>query len=227
MRYSILLFVGICSFCGCGGGHPAKLRVINGGWAVPQNLTVIVDGATVATGVNYPSCSNVCQELSNYTIVKSGGVDFVIETAGSTNNLVPSQFQRLKLFPNTQNTFVLAGGFGQYEGYLFTDDSTPASGSVKLRIAHADPTFPDPVTAWVNTDGSTTGNPTISGLTLGSASSYLTLMPGSYIETFAIPCFVSTICISVGPNTLSANQNLTVYVLNEGSSHTGLILADN
>jgi hypothetical protein len=34
-------------------------------------------------------------------------------------------------------------------------------------------------------------------------------------------------CIKVGPTTFSANQNVTVYLLNEGSSHRPLILADN
>jgi len=231
MRYSILLLIAICSFCGCGGGgggQPAKLRVIIGGWAVPtQNLTVSIDGTAVATGVSYPTCVNqICQQLSDYVTVKSGGVDFVIVASGSTNNLVPSGFQKLNLAPNTQNTFVL-GGATQIQAYLFTDDSSPASGSVKLRVAIAD-AYPLSVSAWVNTDGSTTGNPTISGITVGSASSYLTLTPGSYFVTFSLSCPLGEQnCIAVGPTAFAANQNITAYVLNEGDTFRPLLLADN
>jgi hypothetical protein len=114
--------------------------------AVPTgDLTVIINGTTVASvsypdGVNYPSCSSyngevVCQALSGYLTVQSGGVDFAVQAPESSTNLVPSQFQKLNLSPNTQNTFVLAENGADIEGYLFLDDSAPASGSVRLRVA--------------------------------------------------------------------------------------------
>jgi hypothetical protein len=178
----------------------------------------------------YPTCVNeVCQTLSSYMTVKSGGVDFAVETPGSTTNLVP-QFQKLNLPPNTQSTLIVSGtnAANPVGGYLFLDDDVPAANSVKLRIAHADPSFPGTVAAWVLPGGTTpSGNPTISNVMLGSASSYLTLSPGSYDETFAVNCFIGSNCIGVGPTTLSANQNVTVYFLNQGSSHRPLILADN
>lgn len=84
----------------------------------------------MATGIEYPSCVNqVCQALSGYFTVKSGGVDFAVEEAGSTANIVPSKFQRLNLSPNTQNTFVF-GGSTKIVGYMFLDDGVPAAGSV-------------------------------------------------------------------------------------------------
>lgn len=239
MRYSIFLLVVLCAFGGCVGGsgqsgssQSAKLRVILGGEALAGNLTVIIGGTTVATGVNYPTCVNqVCQALSGYLTVQAGGVDFAVQAPGSSTNLVPSQFQKLNLSPDTQNTFILGGAMdGEVEGYLFLDDSAPAAGSVKLRIALVDPMAPSPVSAWVNTTGSTTGNPNISGVTLGSASSYLTLPPGSYIEVFDISCAgipPIPFCAKVGPTTFVADQNLTVYLLNEGPFTRPLILADN
>lgn len=191
---------------------------------------MVVNGITVVSNIAYPQCVNeVCQTLSPYVTVKSSGVDFAVEVAGSTTNLVP-QFQKLDLAPNTQNTLIVIGTVSgtQVGGYLFLDDSVPSANSVKLRIAHSDPSSPGALAAWVLPDGTTQiGNPTISNVMLGSASSYLTLNPGAYDETFAISCFSGPNCIVVGPTTLGANQNVTVYLLNEGSSHRPLILADN
>jgi hypothetical protein len=177
----------------------------------------------------YPTCVNeVCQTLSPYMTVKSGRVDFAVETPGSTTNLVP-QFQKLNLAPNTQNTLIVSGTNpgNPVGGYLFLDDDVPAANSVKLRIASADPSW-GTLSAWVLPDPATpSGNPTISNVMLGSASSYLTLSPGPYDEIFAVPCFIAPNCIQVGPTSLIANQNVTVYLLNQGQSHRPLILADN
>src|ERR1700676_546744 len=95
--FAIALSLG-CGACGGGGvsgsgAQTAQLRVINGSWYVPGSLNVVVDGASVASNIMYPTCvSEVCQTLSSYVTVKSGGVDFAVETMGTTTNLVP-QFQ--------------------------------------------------------------------------------------------------------------------------------------
>lgn len=234
--FSIAVIMAVACV-GCGGGGPsvstpetAQLRVINGSWYVPGSMDVIVDGATVASNIAYPMCVNeVCQTLSSYVSVKSGGVDFAVQVAGSTTNLVP-QFQKLNLAPNTQNTLIVVGTVSGTPagGYLFLDDDVPVANSVKLRIAHADPSFPGALAAFVLPDGTArSGTPTISDVMLGSASNYLTLNPGSYDETFAVGCFTGSNCIGVGPTTFSANLNVTVYLLNQGSSHRPLILQDN
>ena len=221
----------------CGGGatsvstpQTARLRVINGSWYVPGSMNVIVDGTTVASNIAYPMCVNeVCQTLSNYVSVKSGGIDFAVQAAGDTTNLVP-QFQSLNLAPDTQNTIVVVGTVSgnAVGGYLFLDDDVPVANSVKLRIAHADPSFPGSLAAFVLPHGTpASGTPTVTNVMLGSASSYLTLNAGSYDETFTISCFTGPNCITVGPTTFSPNVNVTVYLLNQGSSHRPLILQDN
>jgi hypothetical protein len=228
---SVTILPLACVACGGNSGgsssQAAKLRVITGFAGGTTN--VIVGGATVATNITYPMCVNeVCQVLSNYLTVQSGGVDFAVEEVGSTANLVP-QFQKLNLAPDTHNTLVVVGTIDgiQAGGYLFLDDDVPAANSVKLRIANADP-IGGSLAAYVLPDGTTpSGNPIINNVMVGSASSYLTLTPGAYDETFAISCFIGPNCIKVGPTTLSASQNVTVYLLNEGSSHRPLILADN
>ena len=150
-----------------------------------------------------------------YLTVPAGGFNFAIYqvfsspggTSVGTTNLVPSQFQALNLSPNTQNTFVLVE---DGVGYLFIDDNVAAAGSVKLRLVNADvsPFAPTAAAAWVNSDGSTTGNPTISGVQLGSASSYVTLPPEQYIVAFG----PNSTLLALGPTTLPANQNVTVYL---------------
>ena len=252
MRYSIFLIVVLCCFSGCGGGNgssqsansqsnsgqsgssqsgsSAKFRVIIGSWAVPTDLTIIINGTTVATGISYTMClsNEVCPAQSAYLTVPSGGVDFAIHAPGSSSNLVPSQFQKLNLSPNTQNTFVLSGGTPDIVGYLFLDDSTPASGSVKLRIAFVTGIGFGGVSAWVNPNGSSTGNPNLS-VQQGAASSYLTLSPGPYFVTFSLPCgFLTTPnCVVTGPITFAANQNITVYMFEDLDTHIPFILADN
>lgn len=235
-KVGISLFVTIllCTAWGCGGGSSAggggssaRLRVIDGAWGAVGPLDVVVNGKTVVSGIRYPMCVNeICTALSEYVSVKAGGVSFAVVDQGGTTNLVPSQFQTLNLTAGSQNTFVL-GGSTQIGGYLFSDDDVPAANSVKLRIANADSTAGSPG-AWVLPGGSPgpTGTPTIDSVALGSASSYLTLTPGPYEEFFNLICAGGD-CISVGPTTFTANENVTVYLLNENTTHRPLILADN
>jgi hypothetical protein len=218
MRYSIFLVVVLWAFSGCGGGSSpqvAKLRVVLDLVPDPPS-TVTIDGAAVvfptATCPPHQPC------MMDYLTVPAGGSKFAAYYPGSSINTFPSQFQTLSLAPGTQNTFVYLGA----SDYLFLDDGTPADGSAKLRLANADGGLIGPLEAWVNSNGSTTGNPTISGVTQGTASGYVTLPPGPYILT--LEPFVET----VGPITLVANQNVTVYVfVNFLLGNSAFIVADN
>lgn len=75
----------------------------------------------------------------------------------------------------------------------------------KLRIANADHTGPSPLSAWVNSDGSVAGKPQISGVLLGSASTYITLQLGAHMEAFAIGCFTGPNCIKIGSTSFIAS----------------------
>jgi Domain of unknown function (DUF4397) len=209
----------------CGGASggsesnpSAMLRVVNGMWG-SAGVNVVVDGATVATSIPYSTCvTGICTALSGYVTVKSGGVNFVVVEPPGQTNLVPSQFQKLNLEPNTKNTFVVGptdtatNGGG---GFLFSDDDIPASNMVKLRVADVSPNTTAP--AWIV--------PT--GTTVGSASSYMTLPPNTYdIYLAGINCGFDSNC-SVVTATLNANQNVTVYLLWEGLASRPVILADD
>jgi len=223
MRYSIFLIVVLCAFSGCGGGSSpqvapqvAKLRVLFDPGTAGLNVNpsrVTIDGATVV--FPQPTCPSSNQACTmDYLTVPAGGFKFAAYVPGYSTNTIPSQFQTLSLAPGTQNTFFWCC-------YLFLDDGTPAAGSAKLRIANLD-NLPgvSPLEAWVNSNGSTTGNPTINGVELGSASGYVTLPPGPYILSLASAATV--------PITLVANQNVTVYLfVGYLLSNSTLILADN
>jgi Domain of unknown function (DUF4397) len=179
------------------------LRVVNG---IPgsSGVNVIVDGTTVATDIPYSSCVNgICTALSGYVAVKSGGVKFVVQEPLAQTNLVPSQFQKLNLEPNTKNTFVLSPtdtAGTNVGGFLFTDDDIPAANMVKLRVADVSPNMTAPT--WIVPTGTTpSGNPTISSVAVGSASSYITLPPNTYdiylgglSDTCGAPIFFNPNC---------------------------------
>jgi hypothetical protein len=223
MWYSIFLMVVLCAFSGCGGGsspQDAKLRIVFPPSAVDNPSVypsaVTIDGATVV--FPQPTCPSSNQACTmNYLQVPAGGFKFVAQYPGFSTNAIQSQFQTLSLAPSTQNTFVFDLG----NQFLFLDEGTPAAGSAKLRIANLDD-LPglSPLEAWVNSNGSTTGNPTINGVEFGSASGYVTLPPGPYTLTLESAATV--------PMTLVANQNVTVYLyVNYLLGNSTLILADN
>ena len=205
------------------------LRVVNGMWG-SAGVNVIVDGATVATGIPYSTCADgICTTLSGYVTVKSGGVNFVVQEPPAQSSLVPSQFQKLNLEPNTKNTFVLSPmdtAGTNVGGFLFKDDDIPAASMVKLRVADVSPNTTAP--AWIVPTGtSPSGNPTISSVAVGSASSYVSLPSNNYdIDLAGINCEFNPNCAKVTA-TLNANQNVTVYLLFEGSASRPVILADN
>ena len=219
----------LCTFSGCGSKNTsiqvAKLRFLLAccDYGVTPNLGLVVTVSINGKVEIFPqlTCPPNQACTLGYLTVPAGGFNFAVQAFGSPPNVVPSQFQTLNLSPDTQNTFVLVA---PGRGYLFLDDSVPAAGSVKLRTANADADLNSPAAAWANSDGSTTGNPTISGVELGSASNYVTLPPGQYIVTCEPDSLVA------GPTTLAANQNVTLYLW-DPNDFLGLqiafILADN
>jgi uncharacterized protein DUF4397 len=245
--FNKLIFATVASvllICGCGGNSSsssgsgsasASLRVLNATQDV-GSVNVVVGGDTIVTGDTYPTCTNeICQTLSGYQMVKSGGVSFALEdTSNPSKNYVPSQFQTLNLTTNTQSTFVLSAPPSENAsapdvGYLFADDNTPAANSVKIRIANVDPRNPT-VSAFILPAGTMpTGNPPVSNLAIGSASSYIPMPPGSYtvwfVGNFGVLGPVTS--MTWGPSTYSANQNYTVYLMQQIDASRAVILADN
>jgi hypothetical protein len=234
MRYSAFLIVVLWAFSGCSSSpqQVAKLRALLDPGAntgpppgqVPPP-TVTIDGATVVfPQLTCPSSNQAC--TMDYLAVPAGGFKFGAHDPGGSGNALPSQFQTLSLAPSTQNTFVYLGASSE----LLLDDATPAAGSAKLRFANFGVAMAcsSPVSVWVNSNGSTTGNPTIRGVTGVAVSGYVSLPPGPYVVTSG--CTLSGVQFDIAgePITLVANQNVTVYVfVNYLLGTSTLILADN
>jgi Domain of unknown function (DUF4397) len=235
--------VFICLTYGCGGGGggasggsgSATLRVLNASQDV-NPVNVVVNGETVVSGDAYPMCVyEICQTLSGYVQVKSGGISFALENPSSpSKNYVPSQFQNLNLVNKTQSTFVLSGPPSENlndsdVGYIFVDDNVPAANSVKIRIVNVDPRNPT-VSAFILPTGTMpSGNPPINNLAIGTASDYITLPPGSYTVWFVGNFGVLSPASNMpwGPTTYPVNQNFSVYLMQELNSSRAVILADN
>jgi hypothetical protein len=233
IRTAVLTVCALISFiCGCGGAgggsgsnQSAMLRVVNDNPG--STLNVIIDGTTVTT-VIYSMCVNgVCTALGGYVTVKSGGVNFAVQQEGTTTNLVPPQFQNLNLQANTKNSFVLGSIDTTTGAVLFQDDDVPAANLVKVRVADVSNNVPT-MSTWIVPTGTTpSGNPTISGVQVGSASSYITIPPNTYdIYLPGLNCGFDANCSEVTA-TLNANQNFTVYLLFEDNGSRALILPDN
>lgn len=232
----ILIYITGCGGGAGGGSGSAKLRVLNA--QTGGSLNVVVDGTTVVTNDQYPMCVyEICQTLSEYVAVKSGGVSFALTTPPDTTNLVPTQFQELKLTGDTQTTFVFGppmtfSNNAPYTGFLFADDDVPAANSVKIRIANVYPSGPASLSAFILPEGTMpSGNPTLNNIALGSASDYVTVPPGSHTVWFVVPAKTlgtpPSPYTSWGPTTYPANQNFTVYLIQESDTNRAVILADN
>lgn len=217
---------------GCGGGSnagtstPAMLRVINGIWGNPVNLTI--DGASMGE-VPYTSCvSEPCTVLSSYTTVKSGSLDIAIMEQGGTTNVLPTRFQKLNLAPNTNNTLVVfPTDGGGMNATLVLDDDVPAANQIKVKLVDVSENVLT-ASAWFVPTGTTpSGNPTIGPVPLGSASSDTMLQPNTYdIYVPRFNCGFDSNC-NLDTVAMSANQNFSIYLLWEGFASRTLILVDN
>jgi len=177
----------------------------------------------------------ICQTLSTYATVKSNGSFKLEDSAGADH--APSQFNKLSLTNNTQNTFILTPPTVNSVtttdiGFLLTDDSVPAANSVKIRIANVDPRGPDPLSAFILPEGvQPSGDPTVSNVAFGSGSAYVTVPPGSYTVWFVVPAkslgATPSPYTTWGPTTYTANSNFTVYLMQQLDNNRGVILADN
>jgi hypothetical protein len=226
----VVLIALFCAGCGGstgGGSQTAMLRVVNGIWGNPVSVTI--EGTAVGE-VPYSSCVNeVCTALSGYMSVKSGGLAISVQEQNSTTDILPPQFQKLKLAPNSKNTLVVYADntTDGTNAALFQDDDVPTANSVKVRVINVSENIPA-ASAWVVPSGTQPiGSPTINSVSFGSASSYITLSPNSYdIYMPALNCGFDSNCSSITV-ALPANQNFTIYLLWEGFASRILILSDN
>jgi hypothetical protein len=110
---------------------------------------------------------------------------------------------------------------------LTDDNSAPASGDFKLRIINASPDFGN-LDAYITAPGAgiSGATPSVNSLGFQAASSYQSLVAGSYEVYFSF-AGQQVIAVDSGQFTFTAGQVRTlVLVDNFGSGFTSALLAD-
>ena len=171
------------------------------------SLDLLIDTKSAATGVGYGTSSA-------YNSVATGSRHFQIEPTGLTNILI----DRTDSIGSGDLTLLSLNFSFDPSSVLLTDDnSAPTSGNFKLRVVDAAPGL-NPQDVYIVPDGSDIGSvdPTFSGMTLGSASTYDVLAPGDYNVIFT-DVGQKFFNLNTGKLTFAAGQIRTVLVLNNTS----------
>jgi Domain of unknown function (DUF4397) len=213
----LLLMTNLVLTVSCGNGGTSQVRLLN---ASPGEsaLTASLAGTTIGSGVQYGTASS-------YTSVTSGSPTLSVTDATTSNVIIN---QSISLGAGGYYT-ILAGNYSSaINATVLTDNnSTPASGSVSIRIVNASPLLGTadvyvlaPGTNLINTPA------TVSSLNFESASSYLTLNPGSYEVYFTQPGQKAAI-IDSGALTFTSEQIRTVVGLDgQSGGYTTAVLPD-
>jgi Domain of unknown function (DUF4397) len=196
---------------GCGSGS-AHVRLAN---VLPSqsDLTLLIDGNTLATSVTYGSASG-------YISVGSGSHHLQIEASGTTTILI-DQTISLSSGDNT----VLATNSGAV--VLSDSSSTPSSGDISIRAINASSTLgtADVYIVSPSTDISTV-NPTASSVAFTGATPYQTVAAGSYVVIFTQPGTKVPV-VSSSPLSFTAGQVRSVLALDgQSGGFTTAVLAD-
>ena len=153
-----------------GPASGARVRILNAVTS-SQSVDLIVDGQVSASGVAFGGASP-------YASLSLGS--HRLQARSSTTGTTLVDFTRDL---NAEGAFSLipAPGLTQSGALFIADDLTPAPGQAKLRVVHV-AAAPGTIAVYVtsgNTDLST-ATATVPSLAFGTASSYVTVAPGTY-----------------------------------------------
>ena len=214
----VVLICAALFTAGCGGGGDTRLRMVN---AVPDqaNLTLLIDGASVAGNVAYGTGTG-------YMKVSSGSRHVQIEPSGATNVIIDQNIT----IPAGTDTTIVAENFSSNpsSALVLTDNnSAPSSGDFKLRIVNVAPSL-GAVDVYVVAPGTdlSTVSATVSNLAFGSSSGYQSLSAGAY-EIEVTNVGEKFPVIDTGSQTFSSGQVRTFVGLNaQSGGFTDSILQD-
>lgn len=176
----VFAIASLCLFAAsCGSSGQSQLRVVQAISDAPA-LDVAVNTTKVATNINFQGF----QPTTGYTKVPSGTVTLQAYDTGTTTSIVSPNGVSTSLNGSSQYTLLLAGFLNGSGGtapafYEITDTNTaPASGTVEFRIIDGSSnTGVGGFDVYIVPPGTNlTGvTPQVAGLTLGQASSYISL----------------------------------------------------
>lgn len=200
-------------------GTTAQLRVVHASPDAP-NVDVLVDNASVLTNVAYKAASD-------YLPVPSGSRNLKVRAAGTTTVVID---QDATLTQRTYYTVLATGRVASIAPLVLTDDQTsPASGNVRLRLVHASPTAGN-VDIYVTepTAEIDTATPTLTNVAFRAVSSYLEVPAGTY-RVRITPAGTKTVAIDVNNVTLAAGQVRTAVAVDAtggGAPLSAILLGD-
>lgn len=184
------------------------------------NVDVLVNGNEVASDVAY-------LQNTGYLVIPSGMTPILVQPVGTNTNVIDASPD---LDPDADYTVLAANLVADIEPILLTDDNTPpTSGNVKVRIVHGAPSAPA-VDVYVTSPGAdlATSTPTLTNITFGVASGYLSVPAGSY-QIRVTPTGTTTVVIDSGTVPLGAGQIRTVIATDApggGAPFGAIVLAD-
>lgn len=206
MKFKLLALAVLASagtVAACSDDDPAtttRLRAVHLSPDAP-NVDILVRGDQVASDVAY-------EEYTDYLTIPSGATQILVQPVGTNVNAIDASPD---LDENTDYT-VLAGNFvAQIEPILLTDDNqAPTAGNVKVRIVHGAPSAPA-VDVYVTAPGAdlATAVPTLTNVSFGVASGYLSVPAGTY-QVRVTPTGTKDVVIDSGSVPLGAGQIRTV-----------------
>jgi hypothetical protein len=197
----------------------ARLRVVHASPDAP-NVDVLVD--------NTPALTNVAYKVaSNYLDVPSGSRNLKVRATGTTTVVIDGNST---LAEGVFYTVLATGRVASIAPLVLTDDQTsPASGNIRLRLVHASPTAGN-VDIYVTAPSAdiATATPTLANVPFRAASGYLEVPAGTYRVRIA-PAGTRTVAIDVNNVVLVAGQVRTAVAVDApggGAPLGAILLAD-
>lgn len=206
----------------CSDDDPAtttRLRAVHLSPDAP-NVDILVNGDQVASDVAY-------EENTSYLDIPDGTTEILVQPVGTNVNAINASPD---LDANTDYTVLAANLVAEIEPILLTDDNeAPSSGNVKVRIVHGAPSAPA-VDVYVTAPGAdlATATPTLTNVSFGVASGYLSVPAGNY-QVRVTPTGTKDVVIDSGSVALASGQIRTVIATDApggGAPFGAIILAD-
>jgi hypothetical protein len=198
-----------------------QIRVMNAAVQQPT-ITAKLSATTLAANLAFPTASA-------YASPAPGGYTLHVEVGTS---LTPTTLINLPLVlqPGASYTFIAAeAAFASpaLTPIVLTDDNTtPASGQMKLRLVNASPDIGN-LDIYVVAPGASIQNKTatVSNLAFKSASSYQSLAAGSY-EIYFTAAGQKTVLVDSGKLSFQSGQIRTVVALDDTGGYITSVLTD-
>lgn len=199
--------------------NTTRLRAVHLSPDAP-NVDILVNGDEVASDVAY-------EENTGYLTIPSGTTDILVQPVNTNVDAIDASPD---LDEDTDYTVLAANLVADIEPILLTDDNeAPSAGNVKVRIVHGAPSAPA-VDVYVTAPGAdlATATPTLSNVSFGVASGYLSVPAGAY-QIRVTPTGTKDVVIDSGSVTLTAGQIRTVIATDNtsgGAPFGAIVLAD-